>query len=561
MFDFGNANDGQRQAISTTEGPVLITAGPGTGKTYTLVQRAIYLIEERGVKPEDIFIATFTEKAAKELITRITNELASRNITVNVNEMYVGTFHSLCLRIIKDHLEYTRLKKNYRLLDTFDQQYLVFRNIYKFRTISGIENVMPKGGAWKWAQAICEFSNNLTEEVVDIDAMLSDHDMEISVIAKVVNTYQAMLDEENLIDFSAIQTECYRLLKENKDILEDLRNSIKYIMVDEYQDTNYIQEQIIFLLGTHENICVVGDDDQGLYRFRGATIRNILEFPSKFDVGKCQIIPLVINYRSDSDIVEFYNKWMITTSGSKFKFAWDKFRYDKRIVANETSKIESPCVVKLASKDDEDEWHERVLDFINRLKNSGKIQDYNQLAFLFSSVKHSGYYEFSADENLVIEKDHNSFTPEEIKKSFHADTYCFDSKPEKECFLQYISSKKVKEIYFTGMFTANQGDLFVQYYDPESKRIRQYYPDFLAKMNDGSYQLIEVKGDNMIDDEVVKAKAEAAEEMSVASGMKYVMYAGSVLMKQNVLEHPPVTYSDEPSPLLMVAEDPVPYGK
>lgn len=107
MFDFGNANDGQRQAISTTEGPVLITAGPGTGKTYTLVQRAIYLIEERGVKPEDIFIATFTEKAAKELITRITNELASRNITVNVNEMYVGTFHSLCLRIIKDHLEYT----------------------------------------------------------------------------------------------------------------------------------------------------------------------------------------------------------------------------------------------------------------------------------------------------------------------------------------------------------------------------------------------------------------------------------------------------------------------
>ena len=173
----------------------------------------------------------------------------------------MGTFHSLCLRIIKDHLEYTRLKKNYRLLDTFDQQYLVFRNIYKFRTISGIENVMPKGGAWKWAQAICEFSNNLTEEVVDIDAMLSDHDMEISVIAKVVNTYQAMLDEENLIDFSAIQTECYRLLKENKDILEDLRNSIKYIMVDEYQDTNYIQEQIIFLLGTHENICVVGDDD------------------------------------------------------------------------------------------------------------------------------------------------------------------------------------------------------------------------------------------------------------------------------------------------------------
>ena len=99
-FDFGNANNQQKEAIQVTEGPVLITAGPGTGKTFTLVQRAIYLIQEKEIKPEQIFIATFTEKAAKELITRITNELAARDISVNVNEMYVGTFHSICLRII-----------------------------------------------------------------------------------------------------------------------------------------------------------------------------------------------------------------------------------------------------------------------------------------------------------------------------------------------------------------------------------------------------------------------------------------------------------------------------
>lgn len=104
MFDFGNANEGQRKAIAAANGPVLITAGPGTGKTYTLVQRAIYLIEECGVKPESIFIATFTEKAAKELITRITNELSDRGIVANINEMYIGTFHSLCLRILKEHL-------------------------------------------------------------------------------------------------------------------------------------------------------------------------------------------------------------------------------------------------------------------------------------------------------------------------------------------------------------------------------------------------------------------------------------------------------------------------
>ncbi len=149
-----------------------------------------------------------------------------------------------------------------------------------------------------------------------------------------------------------------------------------------------------------------------------------------------------------------------------------------------------------------------------------------------------GYYEFSAKDELVVTKEHNNFTPAEIAKSFHADTYCFDSKPELECFKQYISSEKVKEVYFTGMFTSSQSDLMVHYYDPESKRVRRYYPDFLALMEDGSYQLIEVKGDHMIDNEVVIAKKEAAEEMSVASGMRYLMYAGSILMHQNVLEDP-----------------------
>lgn len=107
---------------------------------------------------------------------------------------------------------------------------------------------------------------------------------------------------------------------------------------------------------------------------------------------------------------------------------------------------------------------------------------------------------------------------------------------ERECFLQYITSGKVKEVYFTGMFTSNQGDFAIQYYDPESGRIRQYYPDFLARMDDDSYQIIEVKGDDKIDDTVVKAKAEAAHEIAVASGVEYKMYAGSLIMKTHILE-------------------------
>ena len=159
---------------------------------------------------------------------------------------------------------------------------------------------------------------------------------------------------------------------------------------------------------------------------------------------------------------------------------------------------------------------------------------------LLREPKDAAYYEFSAKDDLVITNKYPGFTPDEVLKSFHADTYCFDSLPEKECFFQYIKSDKVQEVYFTGMFTSNQGDLSVYYYDPESGRIRQYYPDFLAKMKDGTYQLIEVKGDNKIDDVVVQAKKEAALEMVAASGIKYEMYAGSTIMKTHILESLPV---------------------
>lgn len=389
MFDFGNSNNGQKEAISSANGPVLITAGPGTGKTYTLVQRAIYLIEECGVQPEHLFIATFTEKAAKELITRITNELARCNITANVNEMYVGTFHSLCLRILKENLEYTRLKKNYHLLDAFDQKYTVFQNIYQFRNIPNVDAVLPDSGAWKQSEAICGYVNNLSEELVSPDDLERDVDPAISAMGTILRTYQKLLNDNNLMDFSSIQVETYRLLTEHSEILEELQRKITHLMVDEYQDTNYIQEQLVFLLaGKKKNICVVGDDDQGLYRFRGATIRNILEFPQKFNAGECKVVPLVVNYRSNTDIVDFYNTWMATTEGAKFKFQWGEFRYNKKIVAHTQVKLSSPAVVKLSGVDDEDEWHENILKFIHRLKDSGKLTDYNQIAFLFSSVKH-----------------------------------------------------------------------------------------------------------------------------------------------------------------------------
>lgn len=385
-FDFGNANDQQKEAIQTTEGPLLIIAGPGTGKTFTLVKRIVYLITERGIQPEEIMVATFTEKAAKELITRITNELYKMGGQVNLNEMYVGTFHSICLRVIKEHLEYTRVKKNYRMLDQFDQKYMIFQHINDFRALPHYEDIFTKKiGTWKQAGEIAKYVSNLLEELVDVNGMLRDSNPATVGMANVLALYQKITEEENLIDFSSIQTEAYSLMLNHPEILAEIREKIKYVMVDEYQDTNYIQELIVFLIaGESENICVVGDDDQGLYRFRGATIRNILEFPDHFIDGKCKRVDLTINYRSEKEIIDFYNDWMTSTDE---KFVWKNFRFPKKIVPGKKDYSSDTRVVKCSGKNGVEDWYDSVYDFVISLKHQGVIKDYNQVAFLCKSVK------------------------------------------------------------------------------------------------------------------------------------------------------------------------------
>lgn len=407
------ANSAQRRAITTTDGPVLIIAGPGTGKTFTLVQRVIYLIETGKAKAENIFIATFTEKAAKELVTRITDALADRNITANLNEMYVGTFHSLCLRILKEHIEYTRLKKNYRTWETFEQQYMVLQNYDRvFGGIPNSETILPDASPWKKAETICKYVNNLSEELVNPEKLKESDDAKIAVLGHVMEAYQTLLEEQNALDFSAIQVEAYKLLCNYPDVLKKLQDKITHFMVDEYQDTNYIQEQLVFTLaGRRRNICVVGDDDQGLYRFRGATIRNILEFPKKFEKckKKCCIIKLNTNYRSNKGIVDFYNTWMQTTQGKSFEFSWKKgkrnFRFDKQIIVPENKTLETPTVVTLSSENNNNYWNYKIKQFLKKLYDSGRIKDYNQVAFLFSGVK--GYFVTELAKYLESEQDND----------------------------------------------------------------------------------------------------------------------------------------------------------
>lgn len=384
-FDFGNANDEQKKAIQQTDGPVLIIAGPGTGKTFTLVKRAVYLIVEKKVKPENILIATFTEKAAKELITRISNELIKLDITVNLNDLYIGTIHSICLRLIKENIEFTRLRKNYRLLDEFDQKYLIYRNHKRFDAIAGIELIADNLSPWERAKQLSFYFNSVSEEMATVEELKADKDPAVQALAQAYEVYQDLLREENAMDFSSIQVIAYKLLLENETIRDKVQKQLQYVMIDEYQDTNYVQEQLIFLIAEkHHNICVVGDDDQGLYRFRGATIRNILEFPSKWD-GVVQF-SLVDNYRSERDIISFYNDWMQNTEVGGFE--WGRFRFDKTIRPAKPVLLEGvPTVVKVSGERALENWGDNIIDFIGKLKDSGTITDYNQVAFLFRSVK------------------------------------------------------------------------------------------------------------------------------------------------------------------------------
>ncbi len=439
-FDYGRANDNQKEAIRTTEGPLLIIAGPGTGKTYTLVKRIAYLIMEKNVRPEEIFVATFTEKAAKELVTRITNELLDKDISVNLNEMYVGTFHSICLRILSENLDFTAFKKNIRMLDQFDQYYMIYQKIKEFDKIDEIESLYKMAGlkegagSWEKAKMLASHINNFVEEMVDIRAMKRDENPAIAAMAGCMETYRELLIKENAIDFSTMQTECFDLLNRRPEILEELQEKIKYIMVDEYQDTNYIQERITFLLaGEKQNICVVGDDDQGLYRFRGATIRNILEFPYNFDAGVCKQIKLTENYRSEEKIIDFYNEWMYTTSTNEFEFEWGDCRFPKTISGQKENIDRTTPVLRCSSAISYDAWHQEVYDFIKHLKDTGILQDYNQIAFLCTSVKNDrvmALIDFLESHGINIYAPRSSmfFTRPEIQTLIGCLMKCFPAK-------------------------------------------------------------------------------------------------------------------------------------
>lgn len=377
----------KKEAIRTIDGPLLIIAGPGSGKTRTLVERVVYL-SSCGVAPERIMVATFTEKAAKELVTRISNRMLELEMQVNLNEMYIGTLHSIFLRMLEEHREHTRLRRNYRMLDAFDQKYFVFDHVWEFMEVEDAELVLGVGGTgsnWLKAEGVVAEVNRVAEESLDVAELLTAADPRIAAIGRITELYRALLDEENAIDFSTIQVETLAMLRSDNGVLGLIQDQISHIMVDEYQDTNTIQEEILLLLaGRSHNLCVVGDDDQSLYRFRGASVRNILEFPENFGAGECRMVRLTVNYRSHPGIIDFYNGWMERLDWTE---EGKRFRYDKRIVPQSKEFGNYPSVVRVSAPGSALNYHEEVLGFLRDLEDKGCLEDYNQVAFLFKSVK------------------------------------------------------------------------------------------------------------------------------------------------------------------------------
>lgn len=428
-------NPNQRKAVETTEGPVLIIAGPGSGKTFTLVERVFHLITTRSVAASNILVATFTEKAAQELVTRITNKLSENGIRINLNEMYIGTFHAICLRILKDYREFTRLRQNFNILDQFDQQYFLYQRIKEYYQISNFDLILGAKTLSRWHQSenLMKWVNKVSEENLEVKNLLNSENAQVKTLGACFALYKKQLEEENALDFSSIQLETLGLLNSRPEILEDLQSRLQYLMIDEYQDTNSIQEALIFRIGErHHNICVVGDDDQGLYRFRGATIRNILEFPQNFSSDACQQIRLETNYRSHPDIIRFYNGWM---AEKDWQHEGKSFRYEKNIIPQEAQFPQLPTVLKCSGQDEKNNWHQEVYAFLTALKDSGKLNDWNQIAFLFKSVKNphatalaryleeKGIPVYSPRSNLFFER-------EEVRLMIGALIFLFPQFPE-----------------------------------------------------------------------------------------------------------------------------------
>lgn len=310
MKNYDTLNPMQKEAVLHTEGPLLVLAGAGSGKTRVLTHRIAYLIEEKGVAPWNILAITFTNKAAGEMRERV-NAL----VEYGADSVWVSTFHSMCVRILRRFIENLGYSDGFSIYDSDDQRTLM-RQIFKAMDVNTKQ--------YKERGVLSVISSAKNEMITPEEYLLNaraNGDYRSQKIAELYIEYQKQLKKNNALDFDDLLVKTVELFENHKEILEYYQDRFRYIMVDEYQDTNTVQFRLVSLLaGKYQNICVVGDDDQSIYRFRGANIRNILSFEDVFQGAR--VIKLEQNYRSTKTILAAANGVICNNTGRKEKTLW-----------------------------------------------------------------------------------------------------------------------------------------------------------------------------------------------------------------------------------------------
>lgn len=308
MSIYDTLNEQQKEAVLHTEGPLLILAGAGSGKTRVLTHRIAYLIEERGINPWNILAITFTNKAAGEMRERV-----DRLVGYGSESIWVSTFHSMCVRILRRHIGLLGYDTNFTIYDTDDQKTLM-KDVCK---LLQVDTKIYK------ERALMAAISHAKEELITPEEfrLQAEGDYSRRKIAEVYEEYEKQLKANNALDFDDLLVKTVQLFQTQKDVLEYYQERFRYIMVDEYQDTNTVQFRLIQLLASrYRNLCVVGDDDQSIYKFRGANIKNILNFEQEFEDAK--VIKLEQNYRSTGNILNAANAVIRNNRGRKDKTLW-----------------------------------------------------------------------------------------------------------------------------------------------------------------------------------------------------------------------------------------------
>ena len=387
---FPDLNPQQREVIGHVDGPLLVIAGPGSGKTYSLVLRALNLMLLDEAQPEQILLCTFTEKAAYEMRDRLSDAARRLGYKGDLSQLLMGTIHGVSNYFVTRYCHHTELGHGYRTLDELTQLLFLYENFEEIFWGADAEGRYLHKWKTRWTtiKGASQYFNKITEELLDPNALIRSGDPFLSDLGKAYLAYQDGLIRLNHIDFAHQQRFFLDLLK-NPEVGPKITERIKFVLVDEYQDTNYVQEQLLLKLTERTgNLCVVGDEDQSLYRFRGATVRNILEFPDR--LPGCKIVKLTSNYRSHEKVIQAYDRWMASAdwAGSDGQ----TFRYVKSIQPDpEAAFPDYPAVFCIWSEGKRDEVR-RFADLVEFLKKNRIIDDYSQVALLLHSVRqdHSG---------------------------------------------------------------------------------------------------------------------------------------------------------------------------